>query len=90
MAGMDQVAGISTKEVLDMRLADVDKAAGLIKAVLADGSDENKVYLSAMVSPNQKRLVEGLASINRAKQADVLRAIIDEWCEVKLKETGGR
>lgn len=79
-----------TKGVFDMRLADVDKAAGLLREVLADDTDENKVYLSAMVSPSQKRMVEGLASLNRAKQADVLRAIIDEWCELKLQEAGGR
>lgn len=72
-----------------MRLAQVGKAAGLMRDVLADRGEANKVYLTAMVSPSQKTLIEELAIINRSKQADVLRAIIDEWCEIKLGKTSG-
>ena len=72
-----------------MRLGNVEKAASLMSDVLADTQNVNKVYLSAMVSPTQKKLIESLAVINRSKQADVLRAIIDEWCELKLSESGG-
>ncbi len=72
-----------------MRLADSQKAAGLMREVITDEGDANKVYLSAMVSPPQKQLIEQLAKLNRANQADVLRAIIDEWCEAKLAESSG-
>jgi hypothetical protein len=71
---------------VSMKLAGVQNAASLMREVLADSGDANKVYLSAMVAPAQKRLIEELARANRAKQADVLRAIIDEWCESKLEE----
>lgn len=72
-----------------MRLAGLDRASDLMCKVVEDAGDENKVYLSAMVFPSHKRLIEQLASINRANQADVVRAIIDEWCEQKLLEVGG-
>ncbi len=49
----------------------------------------NKVYLTAMVSASQKNLIEQLALINRSKLTDMLRAIIDERCEIKLDEAGG-
>lgn len=73
-----------------MRLGNVERAADLMRDVLADIGDANKVYLTAMVSPSQKNLIEQLALINRSKQADVLRAIIDEWCEAKLRAAGGQ
>lgn len=73
-----------------MRLGNVGRAAGLMRDVLTDTGETNKVYLTAMVSPTQKNLIEQLALINRSKQADVLRAIIDEWCEIKLGGTGGQ
>ena len=73
-----------------MRLGNVERAADLMRDVLADVGEANKVYLTAMVSPSQKNLIEQLALINRSKQADVLRAIIDEWCEAKLSAAGGQ
>lgn len=76
---------VAIREV-EMKLAGTSDVASLMREVLADSGDSNKVYLSAMVAPSQKRLIEELARTNRAKQADVLRAIIDEWCERKLEE----
>lgn len=70
-------------EVLTMRLERVEDTSTLLSAVLADTGEENLVYLSAMVPPVHKRLIEELARLNRAKQAAVLRTIIDEWCEYK-------
>lgn len=87
---MNQPPVVLPNGVAEMRLGNVGRAASLMRDVLADTSDANKVYLSAMVSPSQKSLIEQLASINRSKQADVIRAIIDEWCEIKLSEAGGR
>lgn len=70
--------------ILTKRQAQSAHAANLMRGVVLDTSDATKVYLSAMVSPAQKTLIEALAKINRTRQADVLRAIIDEWCELKL------
>lgn len=72
-----------------MRLAGLDRATDLMREVLTESGEKNKVYLSAMIMPAQKTLIEELATLNRAKQADVLRAIIDEWCEKKLSEVNG-
>ncbi|MCB8942581.1 MAG: hypothetical protein H6658_02275 [Ardenticatenaceae bacterium] len=72
-------------EAQDMRLSDVERASQLIQEVLQDEGEDNLVYLSAMVPPAHKDLISGLAKINKAKQAAVLRAIIDEWCEFKLQ-----
>lgn len=66
-----------------MRLERVEEASVLLDAVLDDTGEENLVYLSAMVPPVHKRLIEELARLNRTKQAAVLRTIIDEWCEYK-------
>lgn len=85
---MNNVIDLATREV-DMRLADTTQAASLMRKVLADTGDTNKVYLSAMVAPSHKELIQELARINRSKQADVLRAIIDEWCEQKLGTEAG-
>jgi glutamate mutase epsilon subunit len=71
-----------------MKLAGLDRANDLMRAVLSDTGEENKVYLSAMVLRSQKDLIEELARLNRANQADVLRAIIDEWRQHRLKVHG--
>jgi len=72
-----------------MRLARVDSALPNIKDVLTDMGEENLVYLSSMVPSAQKELIVNLAKLNRSKQAAVLRAIIDEWCAMKLNEYEG-
>jgi len=69
-----------------MRLSYVERASQLIDNVLSDRSDDAKVYLSAMVPPVHKELIEELAALNRTKQAVVVRTIIDEWCEYKQRE----
>jgi len=68
----------------DMRLTQVNRASSLIKEVLTgEDHDESMVYLSVMAPPTHKQLIKELAKINRVKQAPVLRAIIEEWCESK-------
>lgn len=67
-----------------MRLAQVNRASQYLRDVLDDDGTANLVYLSAMVPPAHKKLLEGLAQLNRGTQAAVLRAILDEWCEAKL------
>ncbi len=67
-----------------MRLANVERASKLIDEVLSDTGEDNFVYLSAMVPPKHKELIVGLARLNRTKQANVLRAIINEWCEHQI------
>lgn len=71
-----------------MRLSNVEAASNLIEDVLADTGEDNLVYLSVMVPPAHKRLVESLAKLNRTKQAAVVRAIFDEWCEAKSGKVG--
>lgn len=73
-----------------MKLARLERAAHLMREVLSDPGEDNKVYLSAMVLPAHKALIEELATLNRAKQADVIRAIIDEWCELKIEGVNGQ
>lgn len=70
-----------------MKLVDISQATGLMYDVLSDSGMDNKVYLSATVWPVHKQLVEELARQNRTKQADVMRAIIDEWCRYRLADT---
>lgn len=71
-----------------MRLSNVGEASQLIEDVLSDEGTDNLVYMSVMVPPAHKKLVENLARLNRTKQAAVVRAILDEWCELKRQEVG--
>jgi len=64
-----------------MRLSNVDRASDLIEDVLTDSGDDAMVYLSVMVPPAHKKLVEALAKLNRTKQAAVVRVILENWCE---------
>lgn len=72
-----------------MKLNELSRASQLIQDVLGDTGEDNLVYLSAMVPPAHKNLIVGLAKANRTKQAAVLRAIIDEWCELKQADHEG-
>jgi len=45
---------------------------------------ENMVLTSSFVRPSQKRIIDGLATQTGKGKAEVLRAIIDEWCAIQL------
>lgn len=62
--------------------------AALLSAIKAayDGYDPktSMVTTSTMLRPEQYELVKTLSEANRLSQGDIFRAIIDEWCEMKL------
>lgn len=68
-----------------MKLKNVDRASQLVNDVLADSGTDSLVYLSVMVTPTHKRLITGLAKLNRAKQAHIVRSLIDDWCERQME-----
>ena len=45
---------------------------------------ENMVLTSSFVRPSQKRIIDGLATQTGKGKAEVLRAIIAEWCAIQL------
>lgn len=49
---------------------------------------EKKVLTSFFLQPNQKAIINGLSEMTGKAQADVLRDIIDEWCEQQLRDSG--
>lgn len=73
-----------------MKLADVSGVAGLMRKSLDEDPRIRKEVLAAGLYPSQKRMIEELASQYRASQADILRAILDEWSESRLREMAGQ
>lgn len=64
----------SLNQILDLvELGDVDGAATL-------------VLTSTHLRNDQKRMIEELARRSGESQATILRAIIDEWIELRLRE----
>lgn len=52
-----------------------------------DGNEEAELVLTSyQLRRPQKEMIKGLAKRNASHQAVILRAIIDEWCEMKLRE----
>lgn len=60
----------------------------LDESLKADDLDENLITTSAMLRPSQLEMIRQLARANRLSQGDIVRVIIDEWCESKLKPGG--
>jgi hypothetical protein len=59
----------------------------LIKeALIGNGDDSNLVNASFMIAPKQKAVIEQLSRENRFSQGIILRIIIDEWMEQKVRE----
>ena len=56
----------------------------LKKSLEAGDLDENLKTTSAMMRPLQLDMIRTLARANRLSQGDIMRIIIDEWCESKL------
>lgn len=58
---------------------------------VAPETGENKILVSLFLRPSQKRIIDGLSIQTGKGKAEVLRAIIDEWCASQLErvEEGG-
>ena len=52
----------------------------------APETGENKLLVSLFLRPSQKRIIDGLAVQTGRGKAEVLRAIIDEWCAAQLEK----
>lgn len=50
----------------------------------APENGENKMLISLFIRPSQKRIIDGLSAQTGKGKAEVLRAIIDEWCAAQL------
>lgn len=50
----------------------------------APETGENMGLVSYFLRPSQKRIIDGLAIQTGKGKAEVVRAIIDEWCEAQL------
>ena len=58
-----------------------------VLSVVEDGNDVAVMtVISYTIREDQKRLIEELSKRNGESQATVLRAIIDEWVEQKLRD----
>jgi hypothetical protein len=75
---------LSTGEV-GMAITRSEQSLELIRTAYETAEDE-LVLTSFQIRRSQKALIEQLAKSNSESQATVLRAIIDEWCECKLRE----
>lgn len=51
----------------------------------APESGENMGLVSYFLRPSQKRIIDGLAVQTGKGKAEVVRAMIDEWCEAQLE-----
>lgn len=73
------------EEVGGMTLIRSPLSVDLIRAEYeAPENGENKVLTSLFLRQSQKRIIDGLAAQTGKGKAEVLRAIIDEWCEAQL------
>lgn len=50
----------------------------------APEAGENMRLVSYFIRPSQKRIIDALAAQTGRPKAEVVRAIIDEWCEAQL------
>lgn len=78
---MENVAVYTLPEV-DMALIRNAKALNLLKS--SNGIETSLVLTSFQLRKDQKELIEKLAEQNSERQATIIRAIIDEWREMKL------
>lgn len=77
---------IVEEEVSGMTLIRSPLSIDLIRAEYeTPESGENKLLVSLFLRPSQKRIIDGLAVQTGRGKAEVLRTIIDEWCEAQLQ-----
>lgn len=69
-----------------MSLVRSSQSLDLIRKAYEGSAEAELVLTSYQLRKPQKDMIKGLASRNAMHQAAILRAIIDEWCEMKLRE----
>ena len=70
------------------RLVHSKQSLDIVKENYRQGGG-NKVLTSYFLRPDQKAIIDGLAGQIGETQADVVRSIIDEWCEFVLRDCDG-
>jgi len=63
-----------------------DQSLDLIEQAYKGVAESELVLTSYQLRQAQKNMLAELASRNAMSQAAVIRAIIDEWCEMKLRD----
>lgn len=69
-----------------MNIVRNDALMELVRVAYEEVTDANLKTTSAMLRPNQLNMIRALARANRLSQGDILRIILDEWCNYKLGE----
>lgn len=76
-------------EVADMSLIRSKQSLDLVRNLYQNAPrKQKKVLTSFFLQPNQKAIIDGLAEQTGKGKADVVRDIIDEWCELQLRDCG--
>jgi len=69
-----------------MSLVRSKQSLDLIQTAYEGGEEAELVLTSYQLRKPQKDMIKGLAKQSAMHQAAVLRAIIDEWCQMKLSD----
>lgn len=69
-----------------MNIVRNDALRELVRVAYEEVTDANLKTTSTMLRPNQLVMIQKLARANRLSQGDILRIILDEWCNYKLNE----
>jgi hypothetical protein len=76
----------TAEEVRGMALIRSPQSFNLVREQYeALDNGENKVLVSFFLRPTQKRLIDGIAAQTGRGKAEVVREIIDEWCQLQLE-----
>lgn len=54
------------------------------------GDTPNMILTSAHIRPAQKAIIDGLSAATGMGKAEIVRGIVDEWCEFVLAEQAER
>jgi len=78
---------IIAKEVDGMALVRSEQSLKLIQDFYQNPEVSGKKQLiSYFLRPSQKAIIDGLAEQTGKGKAEVMRDIIDEWCEIQLRD----
>lgn len=73
-------------EVDEMGIVRSAQSLDLIRKSRNHNGDAELVLTSFQLRREQKEMIDALAKRTGEKQATIVRAIIDDWCEMKLRE----
>ena len=72
---------------IDMALIRSPQSLNSVKELYQTSEDSNMVLISYFLRPNQKAIIDTLSKHTGKGKAEVMRDIIDEWCETQLERS---